>query len=108
MRKQKNEAPRQAAVQFSVLGLVLFSVSLVFAGGLLVSWVTRRPIHRAAAEGRTPNTQESRAPQVTPPWGELVVRDIEVERPEEYVAAELSTYQVPSWTFEAQTVEQVR
>jgi hypothetical protein len=110
-RKQKNDTPQQGLVQFSVFGLVIFSVSLVFAGGLLVAWVTRGgAVHRADAAATAPATRAGllAPPQLVPPWGELVVREIEMERPEEYVAAEISNYQVPNWTFEGQTVEQVR
>ena len=109
-RKQKDETPRQSGVQFSVFGLVIFSVSLVFAGGLLVAWVTKGSANRLEVQSVHPTAvaKEGERPQVTPPWGELVVREIEVERPEEYVAAEISSYQVPRWTFEGQNVEQAR
>jgi hypothetical protein len=109
MPNQQNiNEPRHGAIRFSVLGLILFSMSLVFAGGLLVWLASGRAGHKTAAAQVTSSSHDVPAPQVTPAWGELVVRDIEVERPEEYVASEISTYQVPHWTFEGQTTEQVR
>jgi len=106
--KQNSNDPRHGGIQFSVLGLILFSVSLVFAGGLLVWFAGGHAAHKTPTPHVASSSHDGPAPQVTPAWGELVVRDIEVERPEEYVASEISTYQVPHWTFEGQTTEQVR
>jgi len=107
-KHQNNREEQQGGVQFSVLGLILFSMSLVFAGGLLVWFAGGRAPHKTIASHVASNSHDGPAPQIMPPWVELVVRDIEVERPEEYVASEISTYQLPHWTFEGQTPEQVR
>ena len=111
-KKQNINEPHQGAIHFSVLGLILFSMSLVFAGGLLVWFTGARTAHRSAVQGvaaqGTSGYNYGPTPQVTPAWGELIVIEIEVERPEEYVASEISTYQVPHWTFECQNKEQIR
>ena len=94
-------------IQLNLLGLVIFSVSLVVASGLLtfglISWHDRRdaPIaqSRAVSAGKTSGGSVSSWQGETPPWGDLVTYNIELEKPDEYVAFESNTNRPPSWAF---------
>jgi hypothetical protein len=110
-KKQSDEEPAPpAGVRFSIPALIAFSVSLVLAGGLLSTliastWYKRLERWTLAQTGPGADSEAvvHLAPQEMPPWGQLVAREIEVERPEEYLASELSTYQIPRWVFEGQS-----
>jgi hypothetical protein len=98
-------------IRFNLVGLILFSVALLVVGGLLSSGVLNRGTG-AGKEGLNTTGQGSAGaglkPDNIPPWGELIVREIEVERPEEYLASEATTNPVPAWVFEHLKPDQVR
>src|SRR5689334_15064956 len=108
-------------VQFNLPGLVIFSVSLVLAAGVL-AFVLARPSASAPAKAGArssvaPNSGAlSRAvdgePEADtegiPPWGEFMAQDIQLERPEEFTAMELENVEQPKWTFAGMKSEQVR
>src|ERR1051325_367568 len=90
-------------VQFNLLGLVVFSASLVIAAGvlaLLLMHPARSSSSRLNAAERPPDVGPSAEPdsEDVPPWGEFVTQDIQLERPEEYTAMELENVTVPTWT----------
>jgi hypothetical protein len=96
-------------VQFNLLGLVVFTVSLVAATGVL-SYALGRPLNKTAnppLSGGASN--EAKAPADVPAWGEFTSYDIELERPEEYVAFEIDYREkTPSWIFDRANPEHVR
>lgn len=111
----ESSAGRGIAVRFTLVGLIVFSVSLVLAGGLLTSGVLsirarNTPLaDRGLLPGETIVDQEgSSFTRETPPWGELLTSDIEVERPEEYAAYETKTNEPPAWVFDKMPPEKAR
>lgn len=98
------------AVQFSLVGLVVFSVALVLAGGALVLGGTVLAHNRNNNGGAdslrlsTDSTNDASDKALTakdaPPWGDLVVHDITMERPEEYIGPEAKEYGDPAWVFD--------
>ena len=103
-------------IQLNLLGLVIFSVSLVVASGLLtfglITWRDRREALVAksppAFAQKTSGGSVARWQGETPPWGELVTYNIELEKPDEYVAFESNTNRTPTWTFAHMQPHQAR
>ncbi len=101
-------------IQVNLLGVVIFSVALVIASGLLtfglVEWRGKNPGVPAKSNASSTNNGGSVAQWQgePPPWGDLVTRNIELEKPDEYVAYEANTNHVPTWTFPAMQPPQVR
>jgi hypothetical protein len=103
-------------VQLNLVGLIIFSVALVAASGLitygLVAGHSRGNLPKSdgwRSDGLAPagasTIQEQKEP---PPWGQFITRDIDLEQPEEYVAFELDKTAIETWTFEGLTPERVR
>lgn len=105
--KQKTTRPG-FRVQFNLLGLVLFTVSLVTVTGVL-SFALARPAPRTGqARAGSLDLADDRPPQEMPPWGELMAYDTQMERPQEYMAWEIKSSGVPTWNFDQKNPEQVR
>jgi hypothetical protein len=104
---KKNPAQPQSSgstvIQFNLLGLIIFSVSLVLASGSFAYWAAGKhapgavayPTAYAQSGGQT----NSAVSDNSNPWGELTIHNIELERPEEYVAYEANSNQPAAWTF---------
>ena len=98
-RKQAESAQAANVFQFTLAGLIIFSLALV-SGALLAGY--------KLAAGSRPNLttdtfavnprDKSRSVHVGP-WGELITRDIQLERPAEYLTEEVTTPPPESWTF---------
>jgi hypothetical protein len=105
-----------SAIHFSLTGLVIFSFSLVVSGGLLTlgGMMTVRAHTAGGPSDKVMTAALSQAADVapdgkqTPAWGELVTRQITVERPEEYIGFETQCVQPVTWTFEHLSPENVR
>jgi hypothetical protein len=70
----------------------------------------RSPAARTSADDGARDPNERREPQgrsVKGPWGELLVREIEIERPEEYIAFDGEPL-TETWAFDGSTPDQVR
>jgi hypothetical protein len=100
-------------IHFNLPSLVVFSAGLVFTGGTLV--LTAPQFHatgsRAAARVEAParadqGNAERHSKSFKGPWGELLVREIELERPQEYIAFD-GEPRTETWTF-ASGPDQVR
>lgn len=105
----------RVTIQLHLVGLVVFSVALVLASAL-VTFGLIRSRNADGGEGRFPrlhiDTNFSGTVDVetttVPPWGQLTVRDIDLEQPEEYIAYEINTNRVETWTFEGMNPDAVR
>jgi hypothetical protein len=99
-------------IQFSLVGLVIFSISLVLASGFFAYWLAcrRSPADQVAQNDNTqaPGQTNVISTDKNSPWGELNIRNIELERPEEYVAYEANSNLPPAWTFVQMTPDQTR
>lgn len=97
-------------VQFTLPGLVVFIVSLMLTTGLLVFFLARpsQKIQVSAGEAAAHDHSEVKAPESIPPWGELLVYDTQMERPEEYTALEVSKIDKPKWIFSGKQPAEAR
>jgi hypothetical protein len=109
-------AEHGTVIQLKLSGLILFSLSLVFATGLLtfgvLRWQQRTAVVTATAPVNTVGNMENGSvaqwQHETPPWGDLVTYNIELQKPDEYAAFESNTNQSPAWKFPALQPPQVR
>jgi len=105
---------RGTIIQVSLTAILIFSLALIVAAGLITYGLTsaRFRSHRANEASRSAANGSDQldgvAPAETPPWGELITYDIRLEQPEEYLAFELENLHVPTWTFEQTTLEKAR
>src|SRR5712671_2215843 len=91
-------------IQLNLVGVIVFSVALVLASALVTYGLVK---HNSSAEknsaARTSLNHPSESGDVklseTPPWGDLMIRDIDLQQPEEYVAYETGTNHVETWLF---------
>lgn len=95
-------------IQLNLIGLIIFSVALVAASALLTFGLVRHASasNRDEAASTITNTEYSVTElKEMPPWGQLITRELDLEQPEEYVAYEVQTNKVETWTFEGMTPE---
>jgi hypothetical protein len=96
-------------VQFNLVGLVIFSVSLILATGALSFALSSQGTTGLQLFAREKEQSPADQPaETTPAWGELITCDVEMERPEEFTAMEVNNVGVPSWTFENASSADVR
>ncbi len=119
MAALKSKRPVNAGgvtIQLHLVGVIAFSVALVVAAGLVTYGLVkpRNPADagRLAARGNpSPSLDESmvviEATNI-PPCGQLIMRDLDLEQPEEYVAYEIKTNKVATWIFEGTQPEAAR
>jgi len=103
--KSKHSADAgRVTIQLNLVGVVVFSVALVLASGLVTYGILRA----APSPGKNSATHEAQGdsnvnievkPSEVPPWGQLLIRDIDLQQPEEYVAYETGTNRVEKWLF---------
>jgi hypothetical protein len=114
-------APRGNAFRFNLAGLIVYSATLVgvaaFAGsrfgGRTAAAGAGGPFQGASETATAADLARETAPgddvsSRVGPWGELLVRDIEIERPRELVAAETADTPPETWTFRAAPPADVR
>jgi len=95
-------------VRFSPLGLIGFSVALIVATSLLTWFIVRHSVAASASTLAAMSLDDAPPPAKVPPWGELLERDILLDRPDEYVAFELDQSRRMEWIFTGKTPAQVR
>lgn len=101
-------------IQLQLAGIIVFSASLVLASALATCAIFKiresrsgHDIARFYTDIRPDGVVEA-ATTNTPPWGQLVLRDIDLQWPEEYVVYEAETNHVETWTFEGMSPTAVR
>lgn len=100
-------------VQINLTGLIVFSLALVAAAGLVTYGLVSRHWKAVANVPCPPVVDDASADSSTAagspaPWGELVTSDIELEQPEEYVGFDSNTNQTPTWVFSSLAPDRVR
>lgn len=103
-------------IRVSFMGAVIIGVALVAAAGLVIYGLQNTGSPNSTGNGRAnvftaaTDTGDYSAPEPRPmpPWGELIVHDLDLEQPEEYAAYSDSTNGVERWTFEGMDPAQVR
>src|SRR5262245_40324593 len=100
------------AVQLSLTGLILFSMSLVATSGAVV-WLLVRPPSTTVSDSAVTtvgsiDAGSANQPNQDGPWGELIKENTHIECPEEYAAFELERSRKTEWVFGGMTTAQVR
>lgn len=111
MVKKQNKAQRAESgivLQVNLLGAIVFSLALIVAASMVTYAMAKNNNHPQTVAGRELDRGAGPEPAQVPPWGELFVRDIKIQPPEEYLAFELQHITPPVWIFGGQSVAQVR
>ena len=101
MSRRKKEESAQAAnvFQFTLAGLIFFSLALMFGAslaGFKLAAGTRRSL---TADTLAVNPKDKSRSVHVGPWGELITRDLQLERPAEYLTDEVASPRPETWTF---------
>ena len=116
--KRPDESPigDGLTIRLNFVGTVVIGVALVVAAGLvgygLLNAGSQNSVANSQVQGFAAQTNtdgySAPEPRPMPPWGELIVRDLDLEQPEEYAAYNDTTNEVERWTFEGIDQTQVR
>ena len=107
-RKQTQSAQAANVFQFTLAGLIIFSLALVggaFLGGYKLAAASRQNL---TADTFAVNPKDKSRSVHVGPWGELITRDIQLERPAEYLTEEVTTPPPETWTFNGLNTEAVK
>jgi hypothetical protein len=105
---RKLEAAQASNVfQFNLAGLILFSLALISGAATTAYKLSDKPRHGLAETFAVDPNDKSRSVH-SGPWGDLVTRDIELERPAEFLSGEVSDPQAETWTFNGLKPEEVK
>ena len=116
--------PRQAAVEapehrktkapnsfrFNLAGLIIFSLFLIAGSALISSRILdAKPKPHSFVENDIPEPEHQDKDTYIHqgPWGELLVQNIKLERPAEYIAVEEKISHAETWIFNGINLEQV-
>jgi len=105
LRKQES-AQASNIFQFNLAGLILFSVALIGGATLTTFDLTAKSGPKLAASLAVDPHDKSRSAH-SGPWGELITREIELERPVEFLNAELPAG-LPEWSFKGMKAAEVK
>lgn len=97
-RNQREAGQVGNTFQFTLAGIIIFSLSLMAGTALLtykLAAVSRPKPADAFAQDPTDKTRSVH----TGPWGELLMRDISLERPVEYLTDEVTSPPTEVWKF---------
>jgi hypothetical protein len=115
LKSKRSASAGRVTIQLHLVGLVVFSVALVLSSALVTFGLIRSHgagggeeslprLHTGTNFSGTVDVETTNVP----PWGQLAVRDIDLEQPEEYVAYEINPNRVERWTFEGMNPDAVR
>jgi hypothetical protein len=108
-RRKKDESAQAANVfQFTLAGLIVFSLALVVGASLVGFKLAGRSRPNLTADTFAVNPKDKTRSVRVGAWGELITRDIELERPVEYLTEEVTTPQPETWTFNGLKPEAVK
>ena len=114
MNKLKKNAPQDATAprhsnsfHFNLTGLVVFSL-LLMLGAACITYKLARNTHPKLAETFAVDPNDKSRSIHMGAWGELITRDIQLERPDEYLSSEATAPAVEKWTFAGMKPEAVK
>ncbi len=101
-------------IQLHLPGIIVFSASLVLASAMLTYGFIK--VHETRGGGNRAELYTDIGPDGSvetemtnvPAWGQLTIRNIDLEQPQEYVAYKTNTNGVETWTFEDMNPDTVR
>ena len=109
MKKSRKEESAQATnvFQFSLAGLIIFSLALISVSAFVGYKLTVKNQPRLAESFAQDPKDKSQSVHVGP-WGTLITRDIDLERPVEYLTEEVSDPKPEVWTFSGMKPDAVK
>lgn len=108
-REKKLESEQAGNVfQFTLAGLIIFSLALLAGASLIGFKLAPRPRTDLLHDMTVVDPKDKSHSIHVGPWGELSTRDIQLERPAEFLTDEVSRPQPESWTFNGLSVEDVK
>jgi hypothetical protein len=96
-RQQRESGQAANSFQFTLAGLIIFSLALM-GGTSFITWKLSQQ-GLARTEPYAVDTHDKSAIVRNGVWGTLLTRDIELERPAEYLTEEVATPRPEVWTF---------
>jgi hypothetical protein len=84
--------------RFTLPGLILFSLALM-AGSAFITWKLVSVSHAKLAETFAVDSRDPSSSVHVGAWGSLLLRNIALERPAEYLTEEVASPQPELWTF---------
>ncbi len=106
-RPRNKEAALASNFQFTLAGLIIFSLALIAAASFITVKLTAAN-HPKLAEVFAVDPDDKTRTVQSGPWGELIMHDIQLERPAEYVTEEVSNPQPEVWTFNGMKPDAVK
>jgi len=104
----KQQAAQTSNVfQFTLAGLTVFSLALIFSASFVAYKLTASPHPKLADSFAVDPNDRTRSLHVGP-WGTLLTRDIELERPTEFLTEEVARPQPEKWRFNGLNTDGVR
>jgi hypothetical protein len=109
MKKSRKQEAAQASnvFQFTLAGLIFFSLALIGSSAFLACKLTAGSRPKLAETFAVDPKDKTRSVHVGA-WGELITRDIDLERPVEYLTEEVANPQPEVWTFNGLKPEAVK
>src|SRR5262245_31700623 len=111
--KKSGSSTERAAttIQFTLVGFTFFCVALV-AVSLTLAFVFNRfvlpPANGTHAANSTSSPAGATITYKSGPWGELMIQEIRLERPREYIEFETKTNRQVTWNLGQTSAEQAR
>lgn len=107
-RNRKQETAQASNVfQFTLAGLIIFSMALMGSSAYITYRLTLQSQPKLERVFAVDPKDKSNSVRVGP-WGTLMTRDIELERPVEYLTEEVANPQPEVWTFSGMKPDAVK
>jgi len=110
-KRREHSTDGGTVIQFSVLGLVVFSVSLVVSAAIAVYTMdlnSRKSSDKNSKVVSSSTESHTNASASLSPWGDLITSDVLLDPPDEYLAFELENIKSELWRFPGLKADQVR
>ena len=109
MSRHKNGEAAQASnvFQFTLAGLIIFSLALI-AGASFVGYKLASKASPKSVDAFVIDPNDKSRLVHTGPWGNLVERNIQLERPVEFLTDEVNHPQPEAWTFNSLSLDAVK
>ena len=93
--------------RFTLSGLIIFSLALM-AGAAAIAFTLAERSRPKLADAFAVNPNDKSQSIHAGPWGQLITRDIQLERPAEFLTEEVARPQPEYWTFSGMKPEAVK
>ncbi len=94
--------------RFTLSGLIVFSLALMGGASCITLKLVGKPRPNLTADTFAVNPNDKSRSVHVGPWGELLTRNIQLERPAEYMTEEVATPQPETWTFNGMKPDAVK